>query len=226
MPLICPRLLRALSLSAGLAALAAPAAAQGEPPGFYGTLYVQFSRLGSTSFDETGGGGLGPGLKASFGSGVGFGGDLGYRYGNGWAAEVEWNYRRHDLDALRSGGATVATEGDYASNTLFVNGLRRFAGPASGWTPYLGAGIGWVQEIDFDIASAGVERGYSKGGALAIQLIGGVERALGTHWSLAADLRWMRVGGVGLAAEEGVTGRIAKPAYNPLSVQIGLRRRF
>jgi len=210
-----------------------PAAAQAqaraplEPKGFYATIYGQHSRIGSSSPTESGAAGAGGGLGASFGSGTGFGGDIGYRYGNGWAAELEWNYRSHPLDALRQGGANLSRDGDFASNILMLNGLRRL--PTGGaWTPYVGAGIGWVQEIDLDITPvSGVARGYSEGGKAAFQLIAGVEYALTPQWRLTADARWMRVGTLRLDNEVGNPGGSASPLkYNPLSVQVGLRYSF
>ena len=204
------------------------ALAQVEPKGFYVTLYGQYSRIGSSSLSESGPLGFGNGLRAEFGSGTGLGGDIGWRYGNGWAAEVEWNYRSHSLDALRQGGATLARDGDFASNTLLINGLRRF--PISGaWTPYLGAGLGWVQEIDFDVtpSGGGTQRSYSANGRFAFQLIAGVEYALTPQWRLTADTRWLRAGSVQLENEAGNSGGQAGPLdYNPLSVQVGLRYSF
>jgi hypothetical protein len=208
-----------------LAITSAPLRAQTETPGFYASVYAQTSRLGSTTFDEIGNAGLGSGLRADFDGGVGFGGDIGYRYGNGWAAEFEWNWRRHDLKSLQGGG-TAVTDGDFASNIFFVNGLRRFVGEKGGWIPYTGVGVGWVQEIDFDLNSGVTERAWSKQGKVAVQLIGGVEIPLNNLWSVVADARIMRVGSVELPAEEGVTGRLSRPSYNPVSVQLGLRRMF
>lgn len=208
--------------------LPASAIAQADPKGFYGTLYGQHSRIGASTAAESGTQGAGTGLRAEFGGGVGFGGDFGWRYGNGWAAEVEWNYRRHSLDALKKGAATVARDGDFASNTLLVNGVRHFA-KTGAWTPYLGAGIGWVQEIDIDLtpAAGGAERGYSSGRKVAFQLIAGAEYALTDRWSLAGDARWLRVGSVSLDNEQGNPGGSMGPLnYKPLSVQLGLRYRF
>jgi hypothetical protein len=200
--------------------------AQTEPRGFYATVYAQSSKLGSTTFDEVGSAGFGSGLTARFGSGLGLGGDIGFRYGNGWASELEWNWRRHNLKSLNRGGSTIASSGDFASNIIFVNGLRRFIGQPGSWTPYVGAGLGWVQEIDFDVNSGGTERAWSKKGKLAVQLIGGTEIPLGDAWRLTADVRLLRVGNVELPAEEGVNGRLTQPRYNPVSVQVGLRRSF
>ncbi len=206
----------------------AAALAQTDSKGFYFTVYGQHSRIGSSNMAESGTLGAGSGLRAEFASGTGFGGDIGYRYGNGWAAEVEWNYRRHSLDSLRRGSANLSRDGDFASNILLINGLRRFAAKGA-WTPYAGAGIGWVQEIDIDISpsSGGAERGYSSGSKAALQLIGGVEYTLTPQWRLTADARWLRVGSVRLNNETGNPGGSAGPLkYNPFSVQVGIRRSF
>lgn len=224
---MCKPRIALMMIAAGfLSCMAGPSFAQTEPRGFYATVYAQASKLGSTQFDEIGNAGFGSGLAANFGTGIGFGGDIGFRYGNGWATELEWNWRRHDLKSLRRGGTTIATDGDFASNILFVNGIRRLSAQTGGWTPYIGAGLGWVQEIDFDINSAGSERAWSKQGKVAVQLIGGAELALGQAWRLAADVRLLRVGNLDLPAEEGVAGRLSQPRYNPVSVQVGLRRLF
>jgi outer membrane autotransporter protein len=211
-----------------LSLVPAAALAQVEAKGFYITLYGQYSQIGSSTFTESGALGAGSDLRAEFGSGLGLGGDIGYRYGNGWAAEVEWNYRSHSLDSLRQGGVTLARNGDFASNILLINGLRRFAS-ASPWTPYLGAGIGWVQEIDIDIKpdTGGTERGYSAGNKAAFQLIAGVEYSLTPNWRLTADARWLRVGSIEMDNETGNSGGSVKSLnYNPFSVQVGLRYSF
>jgi opacity protein-like surface antigen len=220
------RFLRSSALLGCLSVVAMPLQAQTDEPGFYGTIYAQSSWLNSTKFDELGNAGFGSGLKAEFDGGIGFGGDIGYIYGNGWAAEFEWNWRRHDLQSLRRGSSTLVTDGDFASNILFVNGVRRFVRPSGGWVPYAGAGLGWVQEIDFDLNSGSTERAWADQGSFGVQLIAGAEIPLGEIWQLTADVRLLRIGSVELPAEEGVTGRLAEPEYNPLSVQIGLRRKF
>ena len=209
-----------------IAAATLPAVAATEPKGYYATIYAQTSRLGSTGFDEIGSAGFGSGLTAKFDTGFGFGGDIGFRYGNGWAAEVEWNYRRHGLKSLSRAGTTLVTDGDFASNILFVNGLRRFPSASGGWIPYFGAGVGWVQEIDFDLNSGGTDRAWSKQGKFGLQLIAGAEIPVTKDWRLTADVRMLRLGRVEPPAEEGVTGRLSKPDYNPVSVQLGLRRMF
>jgi len=220
------RYLRPAALLGCLAFTTSPLLAQTEPRGYYATIYGQASQLRSTTFNEIGNAGFGSGLKADFGSGFGLGGDIGFRYGNGWAAEVEWNYRSHDLKSLKKGSATLLNDGDLASNILFVNGLRRFVSPDRSWVPFVGLGIGWVQEIDFDLNTSTNKRAWSDQGKIAMQLIGGAEFKLNDAWRLVADVRFLRLGSVELPAEEGVTGRLDKVNYNPVSVQLGIRRVF
>ena len=114
----------------------------------------------------------------------------------------------------------------FATNTFLINGVRRFVGNKGAWVPYLGAGVGWVQEIDFDIRAGTKDRAWSDGGKFAVQVIGGAEIPIGNVWKLTTDVRILRVGSVDLPAEEGVTGRLSQPRYNPVSVQLGLRRGF
>jgi opacity protein-like surface antigen len=222
----CSPLLLGPLLCLGL--MPATALAQAESKGFYASIYGQYSQIGSSTFSELGPSGFGSGLRAEFGGGMGLGGDIGYRYGNGWAAEIEWNYRSHSLDELRQGGAIRARDGDFASNIVLVNGLRRFS-TNSPWTPYVGAGVGWVQEIDIDIkpSAGGAERGYSKGSEFAAQFIAGVEYAITPAWRLTADTRYMRVGSVRLDNETGnAGGSVSSLKYNPISVQVGVRYSF
>jgi opacity protein-like surface antigen len=207
-----------------------PAAVHGQADskGFYVTGYGQFSRIGATTFTESGAQGAGAGLRAEFGRGLGGGGDVGYRFGNGWAAEIEWNYRTHSLTSLQRGGTTLTRTGDYASNILLINGLRRFAS-SSKWTPYVGAGVGFVLEIDLDLraGAGGSSRAYSSSGRVAPQLIGGVEYALTRHWRLITDARWLGVGAVRADNATGnAGGNVRSPTYNPLSIQAGIRYRF
>ena len=61
----CPSLLLGSLLCASL--LPATAMAQVEPKGFYATLYGQYSKIGSSSFTESGAVGAGNGLRAEFG---------------------------------------------------------------------------------------------------------------------------------------------------------------
>lgn len=194
-----------------------------DPAGWYGNLFLGPSNLGSTSMTETRSPGNAAGNRAEFGSGFGFGGAVGYRYGNGWAAEVAMDYRRHNLKKL----GTTTVDGDFASLTLFLNGYYRF----EKWgqvRPFVGAGIGRTQEIDIDITRDGRSLSYSRSGGTALQAMFGGEVDLSNRWSVVADLRVMRVSSGTFQLENGGAGGTltGSPAYRPVSLNLGVTYRF
>ena len=211
-----------LGIAAASALSAFDASAQ-DAAGRYVNLYLGSSSLSSTSLTESRTSGGSASGNASFDTGVGFGGAFGYRYGNGWAAEVAWDFRRHGLKQIGSS----PVDGDFASNTFFVNGYYRFAK----WgdiRPFVGAGLGWTQEIDIDINRGGRELSYSRSGAAAVQVMFGGELDLSAKWSLVGDVRLMRVSTGSFKAEDSSAGgRITRdPNYVPISLNLGLTYRF
>jgi outer membrane protein W len=174
---------------AGLSILASMPAVAQDRSGLYVSAYGGSSSLASTSLTEsrtslstlTG--------KGSFGSGSGLGGAFGYRYGNGWAAELAWDYR--SLEIKRLGGSPVVR--DFASTTAFINGYYRFE-KLGIVRPFVGAGLGYVTEMDMDLNRDGSEQEYSRRGGVAVQAIVGGEMELTDQWSVSTDLRWSEMG--------------------------------
>jgi hypothetical protein len=215
--------LGAASILAAAVTFSACDVAANEKRGFYTNLYLGPSGLLSTDLTESRTQGGTASGSASFDPGFGFGGAVGYRYGNGWAAELAWDYRRHGLKRL--GGTSV--DGDFASNTFFLNGYYRFAK----WgvvRPFVGAGLGWAQEVDIDIKRNGRELSYSRSGGVAFQGILGGEIDLSANWSLVGDVRAMGVSTGSFKAEDSSAGgRITRdPNYVPVSINLGLSYRF
>lgn len=208
---------------AAASAIAAFGASAHDTAGFYANLYAGPSFLSSTNLTETRSAGGNVSGNASFDTGFGFGGAVGYRYGNGWAAELAWDYRSQGLK--RVGGTTA--DGDFASNTFFVNGYYRFAK----WgivRPFVGAGVGWTEEIDIDINRNGRSLSYSRSSAVAVQGILGGEIDLSAKWSLVGDIRAMGVSSGSFSAENGNAGGTLSGdlEYRPVSLNIGLSYRF
>jgi len=141
--------------------------------GFYASAYGGASAMASTSFSESRSTGTAVGGKVDFGNGIGFGMAVGYRYSNGWAAELALDERGNFLK--RIGG--VAVDGNFFSEVVFLNGYYRF--PARGSVrPFIGAGLGYVMEMDIDVDRNGTEQEYSRQGGLAVQAIAGAEYSL------------------------------------------------
>lgn len=199
-----------------------PAVAQ-EKAGLYLNAYGGVSKLGSTKVSESRPLFQTLSGKASFGSGIGLGGAVGYRYGNGWAAEIAWDYRSHELKGI---GNTAVT-GDFASTVLFVNGYYRFQ-KTGVVRPFLGLGLGYVTEMDIDIGRAGTssELGYSRRGGLATQAIFGGEFDLSPNWSLSADLRLSKLASGTFKAETAGSLIEGKPKYQPTSLNFGVTYKF
>lgn len=203
--------------------LAAFDAAAHDTAGLYSTIYVGPSFLPSTNLTETRTPGTVLSGGAKFDTGLGIGGALGYRYGNGLAAEIAFDYRSH---GLKNVGGTTA-DGDFASKTIFLNGYYRFA-KWNAVRPFVGAGLGWAPEIDIDINRNGRSISYSRSGALALQGIVGGEVEISTKWSLVGDLRVMQISSGSFKSETaGASGAISGNLnYRPVSANLGLSYRF
>ncbi len=197
-----------------------PVAAQ-DKAGWYGNVYGGSSSLTSTNLSETRSSAPTLAGKAAFGSGTGLGGGIGYRYGNGWAAELAWDYRSHDLKRIDG----VPVSGDFASTTAFLNGYYRFQ-KVGAVRPFVGAGVGYVTEIDMDLSRGGSEQEYSRRGGLATQAIVGGEVDLSDRWSVSADLRWTQMGSGTFKSTNPDASLGGKPKYQPTSLNVGVTYRF
>ena len=117
------------------------------------------------------------------------------------------------------------TDGNYASNTIWLNGFYYFTG-GQRLTPYLGAGIGLIEEIDIDLeAGDAPERSFSDNGDVTWQVFAGLDYRLGQRWDLNAELRYSILNDVDLKEETG-DGRLSGLDYNPVTMQLGVRYRF
>lgn len=189
--------------------------------GYYASVFGGPSTMASTSFSESRATGSAVGGKVDFGKGIGFGLAVGYRYSNGWAAELALDERGNFLK--RIGG--VAVDGNVFSEVVFLNGYYRF--PARGSVrPFIGAGLGYVMEMDIDVDRNGTEQEYSRQGGVAVQAIAGVEYSLSSRWSLSGDARWSRMGSGTFNPATSGTMLSGKPKYQPASLNLGVSYHF
>ena len=187
-----------------------------DPPGFYASVYGGVTAAPSTSLSETRATGPAVGGKVDFGRGIDFGAAVGWRFGNGWAAELALDERGNYLDSV--GG--VAVDGNVFSEVVFLNGYYRF--PVRGaLRPFLGAGLGYVVAFDIDVERNGTEQEYSRQGGVAVQAIAGLEYSLSPRWSLSGDVRWSRIGSGTFKATTAGNALSGKPKYQPLSLNLG-----
>jgi outer membrane protein len=202
--------------------LSAPAWAQGN---YYLRPHIGVSVVQDNDFDQTGVATPGAGGDGSYDSGFAAGLAFGYRYGNGFSAELDWEYRSNGNDAIALSDGTSFREGDIASNIFYLNIYYTFDQSFGKLRPYVGAGIGWVQEIDLDLESGGVETSYSGDGDIAWQLMVGAETEVARNWRLQGELRYTRVAGVDLE-QEGGAGRITDLDYDAWTIGFGITYDF
>jgi opacity protein-like surface antigen len=217
LPTLCAAVAAALPFSA------APrgAAAQGWSDGLYLSLLGGGSFLTGDKVEREGG----PSSDVDFGAGFAAGLAIGYDFTPNISAELDYMYRSADADGF---GAGFAQSGDFASVIISANLLYRF----DGWEtpvgerlrPFVGAGVGVVQEVDFDLEGGAQAGEYSDSGGLAWQLRGGAEWVLDPRWSLGAELRYVSAGTAEMERTGG--GAKLKADYDAIDALLGLTLRF
>lgn len=158
-------------------------------------------------------------LDSGFTAGLG----VGYRYNNYVAAEFAWEYRSNESEVTLADMQTF-DEGNYASNTFFLNGFYYPDGFET-WQPYLGLGLSWIQEIDIDLEADGSEQSYSGSGDFGFQVFAGVDYPIINRWDLQAEIRYGSIGGINLEGE-GITGEVSNLDYDTFTGQLGVVYRF
>jgi opacity protein-like surface antigen len=166
--------------------------------------------------------------ELKIGSGFLYGGSIGYQIDPSWRIEGELAYRGNGVDAATIAGVdSEQNDGDLASLALMVNGLYLFEGWQSSFArfrPFVGAGLGWAQEIDTDLMIDGVKREFS-GNRFAYQLLAGVNWYYRSGWFAGVRLKWFDAGSVDLAATPSGLGNL-KVDYGGLSAELSLGYRF
>lgn len=203
-----------LIIATSLTVAASTAVAQ-DSAGYYAKLFVGTSSLQDDALTLNG-----DSASVSFDPGAAFGGAIGYDYANRpFRAEVEYAYRTGDATGLP---AAIGTGGDFASTSLMLNGYYMFT-TASNLKPYVGLGLGFATEIDFDIEGGPAAGEYSESGSLAYQAVLGVEYPASNRVSLYGEVRYFSAGSVDLQRSGG--GSLTSD-YDTLDFNIGLAVKF
>jgi OOP family OmpA-OmpF porin len=192
-----------------------------ESKGWYVKLYGGVSTMADTDF--SGEKILGSGsVDTSFDSGATFGGAVGYGVTNNLDLELDYTYRRNDIKSGKRGGREVLSGGDYASVAIMANGIYRFEVDYA-VKPYLGVGLGFLQEVDSDLEFAG-------GGKLedledrrfAWQGLAGITYPLSSNFELFGEVRYLDASNVDLEK----SGASVSADYRTTSALAGLTYRF
>ncbi len=217
--LYSPVLLRSALLAAA-AILLVPhgAAAEG--------LYVK--ALGGLSLlqDDTARRGSAPATDADYDSGFATGAAVGYALTPNFGTELEFMYRTADLGSFDN--PSLGTAGDYASAILTAHAVYTFDGWYTGATgtcrPFIGIGLGVVEEVDFDLKGGTAPQEYEASGDLVWQVRAGADWAFAKDWSLTAEVRYLDMNTPDLKAAS--SGPDLKANYGTVDLLVGLTYRF
>lgn len=205
-----------------LLAFAANAEGAADDSGWYGRVSLGINSINTDQLvlvDNSGTQNASADFNASFTGG----GSVGYRYGERWRVEADVTYRSAETDRIEFANGTVYTDGNFASLTIGLTGIYDIFGASRGpWQPYVGAGLGWVQEVDIDFEDAAGEVSYS-GDDIALSFLAGV-RYQPAKWFVDAEIRYFDLGDLDLDGESG-TGSV-RTDYDPLSLTIGAGFQF
>lgn len=212
-----------LLVGGAAALLAVPAVA--DERGWYGRAHVGINGISTDGLTLTADGSSSS-ADADFTASFTGGGSLGYRYSDKVRVEAGVIYRTADIDEVRFGnGGPTYTEGNFASVTIDVIGYYDFApfGASGAWTPYVGGGLSYLQEVDIDFEDESGEISFETDD-LGITALAGLRYAPGDNWWVDAELRYLGVGEIDLDSPSG-GGRVSAD-YDPVSLNIGFGYRF
>lgn len=160
---------------------------------------------------------------AEFDNGWGLGGQLGYTpaWGHGVRMELDVYHRRNDFENITIGGVGSTASGDIDSTAYMFNVLYDFRNQ-SGFTPYVGAGLGWAH-LNADTDAGGFSIDDSDDG-LAWQAMAGIAYAPRsmpmTEWSLG--YRYFSMTDVSLDSTAGTVDM----DYDVHNLEAGVKFRF
>lgn len=157
---------------------------------FYLKAFGGINLLRNTDLESTGSSQL-PEGKASYDSGIDVGLALGYKLIDEIGVEIEYSYRSNDIKKISNESGTFARSGDLASVAIMGN-LLYYPQISKSVIPYIGAGIGFLQEIDADISlSSGENIKDLEDSVLALQLIAGIEIPIFSSLSIIGEGRYL-----------------------------------
>ncbi len=159
-----------------------------------------------------------PGSLKDFGSSIILSAGAGYRFNSNVRGDVTLGYRpTYKLDQSDASSPPTKFKADVKSLSLMANGYYDF--PMTGWTPYLGAGLGFAQNkigtVSFDDGAGfkGTVPGGTKSG-FAWAVTAGAGIPLPNNLTLDVGYRFIDLGKVETAAGDViVNGTVAPPPY-------------
>jgi len=159
-------------------------------------------------------------VKSGFGYTTGL--SVGYAFTNNFSAELGWEYKSNNVEATF---ANTTYDGNYASNFIYLNGRYTF-NTSSKFAPYIGAGITYIEEIDFDFEIGNTENSFAENGDIGFNILAGLDYNFSDRWTLNWELRSTFFSDIELSSEENSNVKLTDLKYNPFVINIGIKYRF
>lgn len=197
---------------------------------WYVTARAGLNFAADTNFDGVDNGALGVGdgaLSTSFDSGFVFGGAIGRKLNNNWAIELDWPYQSNDASEITFPNGAIGSKAQIASTGIYLNAVysaSQFGGDR--WTPYIGVGVGYVDEVSLDVTLDGIERSFASKSDVSWQAFAGARYQLDKDWSVSAELRYLPISDIDMKEESGIASRLNGVDHDSTSFQLGLRYDF
>jgi opacity protein-like surface antigen len=154
------RVLIAAAVALGFSCAAAQAQQTTQAQGWYGQVSG-----GWLSLQDVDGTVNGTGVKGSYDDGYALTLAGGYKFGNGFRAELEGGYGHSSFDSATIGGTHVGLNGDINLWSVYGAGYYDFALNGSSVKPYIGGGLGFVHsDVDQVTATSGGTTFTANGG--------------------------------------------------------------
>ncbi len=151
--------------------------------------YVSFSGMVSVAEDSTlkvGGIKLDMELDTGFGLSVA----AGKKFGNGWRGEVEYSYRKNDIDNLTVGSLIFPIYDEETNIHIFMSNLVYDIQNNSMFTPYLGVGVG----VGWEGEAEGAEFAYQLLAGISYEVFSRNELIFGYRYTGMTDLDYKGAG--------------------------------
>lgn len=198
--------------------------ANADENGWYVRPFVGFSQMSDQTAESTNLGNINGNSEIELDSGFNAGLGVGYRFNKKLGIELDWEYRSNESTTTLADG-TNFPEGNYASNMFSLNGLYYPQVKSKRWSPYVGAGLTIMQEVDIDLEDNGAETSLSGSGDLGYQLFAGIDYKINQKLSIGTELRYGSTSGIDLEGENN-NSQYKNLDYSSTTLQVGLKYRF
>lgn len=213
-------------LGLGLSLLIPQAVTAEEKQHYYVELSLGQSLLGEDAFFADAAGLPVGDAEVDYDTGFTSGFAFGYRPTPRWRIETEYLYRTDELSSAEFSDGTLFEDGDFSSVTLSLNAyysFRLWTSSTSDQTVdfYVGAGLGWIQEVDIDLERDGQEVEFETDDT-GFQWMLGLDWQFSERWSGVFEFRSFAASDVEMRGETG----LVRSDYTPVNLILALGYRF